>query len=548
MDRLSNGRSPPVPLHDTLFVNGTVVTMNPVHPQAEAVLVRGDRVVAVGLAADMGALAAPGARVVDLGGQTLLPGFNEAHNHMLMFGRALGQVDCRAPGCGTIAELQRRVAERAAETPGGGWVIGRGYDDQSLAERRHPTRYDLDAAAPDHPVVITNASGHLCVVNTRALGLAGITADTAPPEGGGIVHDEGGHPTGLLLETAQQLVTNLIPEPTEDELVEALGRCAQRYLAAGITSSSDASVHLSAQFRAFQRAAESGVNPLRTTLMLREHLMPHLIALGMQTGFGNDRLKCGPAKLFIDGSLIGRTAAVSQPFLHDPDPNNLGMTMMSEEVFQGYVMDAHTAGWQIAVHAIGDRGIEMVLDAYEKALTAQPRADHRHRIEHCGILRPDLIARIAKMGVVVVTQPIFITEYGDSFMRHLGEERAALTYPFWSLLNSGIPMVFSSDCPVSAYEPLKSIEVSVTERTGSGAAYAPAESITVDEALHAYTVAGAFATFEEHQKGSIAPGMLADFAVLARDPRTCPPDEIAAIPVTMTWIGGELAFERAGRE
>ena len=228
--------------------------------------------------------------------------------------------------------------------------------------------------------------------------LAGITADTAPPEGGGIVHDEGGHPTGLLLETAQQLVTDLIPEPTEDELVEALGRCAQRYLAAGITSSADASVHLSTQFRAFQRAAESGVNPLRTTLMLREHLMPHLIALGMQTGFGNDRLKCGPAKLFIDGSLIGRTAAVSQPFLHDPDPNNLGLTMMSEEVFQGYVMDAHTAGWQIAVHAIGDRGIEMVLDAYEKALTAQPRADHRHRIEHCGILRPDLIARIAADG------------------------------------------------------------------------------------------------------------------------------------------------------
>ena len=185
----------------------------------------------------------------------------------------------------------------------------------------------------------------------------------------------------------------------------------------------------------------------------------------------------------------------------------------------------------------------MVLDAYEKALTAQPRADHRHRIEHCGILRPDLIARIARMGVVVVTQPIFITEYGDSFMRHLGEERAALTYPFWSLLNSGIPMVFSSDCPVSAFEPLKSIEVSVTERTGSGAVYAPAEAISVNEALHAYTVAGAYATFEEHQKGSIAPGMLADFAVLARDPRVCPPDEIAAIPVTMTWIGGELAFE-----
>ena len=219
--------------------------------------------------------------------------------------------------------------------------------------------------------------------------------------------------------------------------------------------------------------------------------------------------------------------------------------MMSEEAFQGYVMDAHAAGWQIAVHAIGDRGIEMVLDAYERAIAAHPRADHRHRIEHCGILRPDLIDRIARLGVVVVTQPIFITEYGDSFIRHLGEERAALTYPFWSLVNAGITMVFSSDCPVSAFEPLKSIEVSVTERTNSSSEYVPAEAITVNEALHAYTVAGAFATFEEHTKGAIAPGMLADFVVLGSDPRHCPSNEIAAIPVIMTWIGGELVYEQA---
>lgn len=534
-----------MPLHDTLFVNGNVVTMNPVHPQAEAVLVRGDRIVAVGQNGDLHALAAPGARVVDLARQTMLPGFNEAHNHMLNFGRSLAQVDCRAPGCGTIPEMQRRIAERAATTPGGVWVIGRGYDDQSLAERRHPTRYDLDAVAPDHPVIIVNASGHLCVANTRALALGGVDATTQPPEGGGIVHDADGEPTGLLLETAQELVTHLIPEPTENDLIEALGRCAQAYLAAGITSSADASVSTREQFAAFQRAAETGVNPLRTTLMLRENLLPHFAALGIRTGFGNDRLRCGPIKLFIDGSLIGRTAAVSKPFLHDPDPNNLGLTMMSEEVFQGYVMEAHAAGWQIAVHAIGDRGIEMVLDAYQRALAAHPRADHRHRIEHCGILRPDLIGRIAAMGVLLVTQPIFITEYGDSFIRHLGEDRALLTYPFWSLLQAGIPMVFSSDCPVSAFEPLKSIEVSVTERTGSGEEYAPNEAITVDQALHAYTVAGAFATFEEHQKGAIAPGMLADFAVLAHDPRAVPAHEIASIPVRMTWIGGELVYERA---
>ena len=534
-----------MPLHDTLFVNGTVITMNPVHPEANAVLVRGDRVVAVGLADDLQSLTAPGARIVDLEGQTLIPGFNEAHNHMLSFGQSLAQVDCRAPDCGSIAEMQRRVAARAAETPGGAWVLGRGYDDQALAEQRHPTRYDLDAVAPDHPVVITNASGHLCVANSRALALAGISGETEPPEGGGIVHDSSGEPTGLLLETAQQLVDRLIPEPSEDDLVAALGHCAQRYLAAGITSSVDASVHTPQQVRVYQRAAEHGVNPLRTSLFLREHLLPHLVGLGVYTGFGNDRLRCGPVKLFIDGSLIGRTAAVTQPFLHDPDPENRGLTMMSEEAFQEYVMTAHAAGWQIAVHAIGDRGIAMVLDAYARALEAHPRQDHRHRIEHCGILRPDLIVRIRELGVVVVTQPIFITEYGDSFIRHLGEDRALLTYPFRSLLDADIPVVFSSDCPVSAFEPLKGIQAAVTERTGTGAEYVPNEALTVHEALLAYTVAGAYATFEEHHKGSIAPGMLADFAVLAQDPRACAPDEIAAIPVTMTWIGGELLFERS---
>ncbi len=194
---------------DTLFVNGTVLTMDAAQPEAKAVLMRGERIVTAGDADALRDLAAPGARIIDLAGQTLVPGFNEAHNHMIDFGLSLAQVDCRAPGCGTIAEMQRRVAAGVAETRTGAWVRGRGYDDQALAERRHPTRADLDAVAPEHPVVIVNASGHLCVANSRALMLAGITGETQTPEGGGIVHDANGEPTGLLLETAQGLVTRL---------------------------------------------------------------------------------------------------------------------------------------------------------------------------------------------------------------------------------------------------------------------------------------------------------------------------------------------------
>jgi predicted amidohydrolase YtcJ len=218
--------------------------------------------------------------------------------------------------------------------------------------------------------------------------------------------------------------------------------------------------------------------------------------------------------------------------------------MMEQAQLDAYVMQAHRAGFQIAIHAIGDRGIEMVLDAYQKALDAYPRSNHRHRIEHCGILRPDLIDRIARMNVLIVTQPIFITEYGDGFIRHLGLERVQLTYPFRSLLDAGITVVFSSDCPVSSFEPLKSIEVSVTERTASGKSFALEEAITVDEALPLYTTAGAYSTFEEGIKGQLRPGMLADLVVLEQDPRGVEPEAISGIPVSMTIIGGETVFER----
>jgi predicted amidohydrolase YtcJ len=201
------------------------------------------------------------------------------------------------------------------------------------------------------------------------------------------------------------------------------------------------------------------------------------------------------------------------------------------------------AGYQIAVHAIGDRGIDWVLDAYEKALTAHPRDDHRHRIEHCGICRPDILDRIQRMGVIPVSQPVFILEYGDGFIRHLGMERIQLTYPFRSFLDRGIPLTFSSDCPVSHFAPLKSVQAAVTERTGSGASYALEEAVTVEEALHMYTVAGAYTTFEEDVKGAIKPGMLADFVVLSADPRSVDPMTLADLPVSATIIGGEVVYE-----
>ncbi len=527
-------------MRDHLLVNANVLTMDSARPSAEAVLVAGERIVFVGGNAEARALARPGARQTDLGGQTLLPGFNEAHNHMIAFGLSLAQVEAGYPAVRSIAAMMVGFAARARETSAGAWVRGRGYDDNKLDERRHPSRHDLDAAVPDHPAIVTNASGHMSVVNSRAIRLAGIGPDTPDPQGGRIVRDEHGEPTGLLQETAQGLVQAIMPEPTPVELHEAVRRCCRAYAAAGITSSQDASSSAAAEIAAYQEARATGDLLPRTTLMIRDNLLPHLAGLGLRGGFGDERLRIGPIKFFADGSLIGRTAAVTQPFLADPRRDNLGLEMMPQEELDERVWQAHRAGFQLATHAIGDRAIGVVLDAYERALARLPRADHRHRIEHCGILRPDLIERLRVGAFIAVSQPIFISEYGDGFRRHLGEARLQLTYPFRSLLDAGVPLVFSSDCPVSAFQPLKGIRDAVQERTGSGASYALEEALTVEEALHAYTVAGAYASFDEGRKGQLRPGLLADLTVLAADPRHADPATIAEIPVTMTIVGGAV--------
>jgi predicted amidohydrolase YtcJ len=525
-----------------IYLNATVLTMNPDQPTAEAVVVEHGRISFVGTIAEAREWARPVSRPIDLAGQTLIPGFNEAHNHMILFGLTLAQIDAGYPAIRSVAAMVEAYRQRAAEMPDAPWIRGRGYDDNKLDERRHPTRHDLDAAVSDRPAIVTNASGHMSVVNSRALQLGGVGRDTPDPQGGHIVRDEHGEPTGLLQETAQELVRRHIPEPTAADLREAVRRCCEAYAAAGITSSQDASSSTAGEIAAYQDARQAGELLLRTNLMIRDNLLPHLAALGLRGRFGDDRLRIGPIKFFSDGSLIGRTAAVTEPFLDDPRPDNLGLEMMPQEELDERVWLAHNAGFQIATHAIGDRAIGMVLDAYERALARAPRADHRHRIEHCGILRPDLIGRLRDGKFLAVSQPIFVSDYGDGFLRHLGEERVRLTYPFSTLLDAGITLVFSSDCPVSAFEPLKGMRDAVYERTGSGAPYVPAEAITVEEALRAYTVAGAYASFEEEIKGQIAPGMLADFAVLANDPRSVEPARLADVPVTMTIVGGETIY------
>ena len=530
-------------MRDRIWVNAKILTMDPLRPHVDAVLTAGERIVFTGSIEEVRSLARPGAQEIDLGGAFMIPGLNEAHNHMIMYGLALDRIDCRYPGVASIAQIVDLVRAKAASTPEDEWIRARGYDDNKLDEKRHPSRQDLDAAAPNHPVVVVNGSGHMCVANSFALRLAGIDHETADPQGGHIVHDGNGEPTGLLQETAQRLLDPHIPETTIEDMVDALERISTAYTAAGITSSTTAGVNSEQEFAAHQLATERGVNRLRTYMMIGQPLLDVVDALGIKTGFGDDMLRVGPAKFFADGSLIGRTAAVFEPFLEDPRTDNLGLEMMPQEELDRVVKQAHDAGFQVATHAIGDRGIDMVMSAYERALDANPRADARHRIEHCGICRPEFFSRMRKHNFIAVSQPIFLPEYGDGFIRHLGEERILLTYPFRTFLNADVHLVFSSDCPVSAFEPLKGIQAAVEEKTGSGADYVPAEALAVHEAIRLYTVEGAYASFEDDRKGSIKPGYLADFTILANDPADGPASEIAQTPVLGTVIGGEFVYE-----
>jgi predicted amidohydrolase YtcJ len=507
---------------------------------AEALAVWQGRVVAVGTTRAVRALAGRATRRHDLAGATVVPGFNDAHCHVLSFGLSLLHVDLKPAA--RVADVVAAVAARVRRTPGGSWVRGRGYNDNKLAELRHPTRGDLDPVSAGHPVWLQHTSGHMGVANGAALRLAGITRDTPDPEGGVIERDERGEPTGVLKETAQRLVTAVIPAPSLAETKAALAAAGRRFVAEGLTSVQDARAGslVPQELRAYQEASAEGALPTRTSLLLDVEALPVADGridwgFGLRSGFGTERLRLGGIKIFLDGSLIGRTAAMTEPYASDPDTR--GFLLKAEAALVRQVEASTRAGWQVGMHAIGDRAIEVAVEAVDVAMGRRAR-ELRPRVEHCGVLRRDLIASIRRRGMVVVTQPRFITELGDGFRRALGEARLRHCYPMRSL--RGCRVAFSSDRPVVDGAPLGGIEAAVTQLTGSGAPYVPAERIDVLQALRWYTEGAAYAQFEEHALGTLEPGKWADLCVLAEDPTRVAPTSIGAIRVLMTAVGGRV--------
>ncbi|WP_306749016.1 amidohydrolase [Saccharothrix yanglingensis] len=521
---------------DLKFVRGRVVTMDPAHPVASVIGVWAGRI--AGLDDDVADL--PARRVVDLGGATVLPGFIDAHNHLAWAGRASRTLDISA--CRTVAQVVDllRVATRSSD-----WLEVAGYDHRTLD--RPLTSRDLDRAGTR--VYVQDLSGHACVVSSDVLAvLPGHVLRDAP-------RGDDGAPTGFLAEGAQTAVRALRLPYSLDDIAADVELGARQCAREGVVLAAEAGVgggligSSPLEVEAYQRAAL----PIRVQLMVSaDRLQPvaahaddgvrRAVPLGLRTGFGGDWLSIGPLKLWTDGGMIARTAALTWPY---EGMDTAGQLQDDPDLMRAAILDGHTAGWQLAVHAIGDRAVDFALDALADAQAAHPRPDARHRIEHCGLVRPEQLDRIADLRVIPVIQPTFLHAYGDDYSRVMGPERAPWMYRGRAFLDRGITVAGSSDRPVADGAPLRAIQFMVERLSGSGLPVGPDEAVTAREAVAAYTTGAARACRVEDRLGTITPGKLADLVVLADDPLTCDPARIADIDVLATVVGGTFPHDRA---
>ncbi|MGH7087582.1 MAG: amidohydrolase [Stellaceae bacterium] len=536
---------------DLILANGRVLTADASDSQAEAVAVKSGHIVAVGDSKDVLELRGTRTEIVDLKGRTVIPGLTDPHVHLADDGASsLNKIDVRDFGTNvrSIQHILEVVRAQAREVPPGTWIVGTGspMQDFRMPEKRFPNREELDAAAPDHPVSI-GFGAHVTVANSKALALAHVTKETSPPGGGAIELDPAtGELTGKLVERAQFLVRNVIPAYTYEQMKDGIVHATGRALRRGVTTIHDI-VTDNETVRAYQELVLEGRLPIRASLLLRvleAKIVPEsLLNLGIKTGFGNDWLKIGGVKMSIDGGITGRVAAFYEPY--EDDPCRCGLIRIPAEELDETVDAYHKAGHRVCIHAIGDRAMDMALDAIEKALTAAPRADHRHRVEHLGnwMITKERLERIRRLDVLPVPNVPFLHYIWDSLLACMGPKRLEGSFGVRTLLESGIPITSGSDGPgYWPADPLRDMGTAVSRRIWSGSTVGAEEAIPAAAALRMFTINAAYNGFDERIKGSIEPGKLADLAVLAENPLSIAPERIKDIPVEMTIVDGRIAF------
>jgi predicted amidohydrolase YtcJ len=525
-----------------VLYNGQIHTMDARFPRAEAMAISGRRILALGANQDMQDLLEPGGARIDLAGRVVVPGFIDSHVHFALFSLKLQQIDLT--GARDQAAAVERVRVHAAKMPPGEWILGGGWDRNLWPHAALPDRAALDAAAPRHPVALYSKDVHSLWVNSAALQAAGIAGDTPDPAGGEIVRDPAGRATGILRETAQDLVHRVKTESTPAALRVALRAGLTHAHSAGVTGVHDCEDEQA--FIAFQHLAAAGELSCRVCMHLAASNLEAAIRLGLRTGFGNDRLRMGGLKLFADGALGSRSAFMLEPYTGDAE--NRGIQVTNGDTLRDLIGRASRAGISAVVHAIGDAANREVLDALEEVRRGEPDRTLRHRIEHVQLLDPADVPRLAQLDIIASMQPQHATADIDLVEAYWSGERSRGAYAWRQLTDAGTKLAFGSDCPVETMAPLLGIHAAATRRRADGypvpGGWRPEECLTVEEAVRAYTIGAAYASGEEAIKGSLSPGKLADAAVLSQDIFRIPPMEIADTEVDLTLFDGEVAHRR----
>jgi predicted amidohydrolase YtcJ len=515
-------------LADLALINGKILTMNLVQPFAESVAVKGNKIIKVGATEEIIRLIGEDTMVIRLNGKTVLPGFIDTHIHVTDFGRLLAWLDLT--NVKSISELREAVKNRVEKTGKGRWILGRGWNENRFKEKGLPTRQEVDEVSPDNPVVLYHEVEQACLVNSKGFELAGITAETFAPEGGSIVKNaETGEPTGILRDSATNLVWQKIPEPDENELLEATAFACQKIGEAGVTG-----VHWMVlspvELPIIQKLHAQKRLPIRVNLIISANLLD---ALKDFKSDDDSALRVGGAVIAADGYLASKTAALTQPY--SDDTNSSGQMLLTPQEIEATAKKILGSGLQLVIHAMGDKAVDAALTTTGKLTAVASTKNTSVRFEQAALLNPNLIERIKNQRAIVSVQPLVVASEFSVWhaKEHLGTERARWLFPVKTLLNKGVRVVCGSDCPMELLSPLAAIQAVVTRE--------PAQRVSIEEALRMYTVEAAFASGEEKLKGSIVEGKLADLIVLSRDPTAIPANEIKDANVDLVIINGKIA-------
>jgi predicted amidohydrolase YtcJ len=525
---------------DVVIVNARVHTVDAARPAAEAVAICGALISRVGTSADIRALASARTRVIDAGGRLVVPGFNDAHVHLISGAEQIVGVDLRPAK--DPADLAKRLEEHAARLPRGRWITGGYWDHEAWPGKSLPTRAQIDAATPHHPVFVQRLDGHMALANTLALTLAGVTNATQAPEGGSIIRDANGAPAGVFKDNAMELVSRAIPPDTPSETLEKAVAALKHAASLGVTTIQDMTAS-AAELRAYQTLRSRGELTARI-YSIQNHGIGGLKEAGISTGFGDDWLRIGGIKLFADGSMGAGTAAFFEPYADDPATK--GLLLQSPERLQEAAFDADASGFQLIIHAIGDRANAIVLDIFERLGRERGARDRRPRVEHAQVVREDDKRRFKAIGAIASIQPSHCIDDMRWAEARIGKTRSAISYNFKSFVDAGARIAFGTDWFVEPLDPMLGLYAAVTRQFPDGTpagGWFPDERITMEQAVEFYTLGSAYAEFAEERKGSISPGKLADLVMLSKDIFTVPPREILEARPVLTMVGGRIVYE-----